>query len=110
MLLIFSPAADDLNYCLQKDQLDSVKLALLDHHVVIAEIFENNRGHIGQMDLSEDRCRDFRRQFHVPPGQFKVLLLGRDSVTHVSSENCISWQELMMRMGDVSEFQIPAAL
>lgn len=110
MLLIFAPAPDDRNYCMQKEQLDSVRLALSDQHVIIAEIFENNSGHVGQVELSADRCREYRRQFHVPPGQFKVLLMGGDSVTHLTSDDCISWQELIVRLRDISDFQIPAVL
>lgn len=110
MLLIFSPAPEDHSYHLQMEQLERIRLALRDHHVIIAEIFENNCGRIGQTDLSADRCRQFRQHYHVPSGQFKIFLLGGDSVTHLSSEDCISWQELMMRMIETSDFPIPNVL
>jgi hypothetical protein len=110
MLLIFAPAPSDRTYRLQMEQLDSIRLALEDQRVIIAEIFENAAGRLGRAELSQERCRDFRRQFNVPPGHFKAILMGRDSVTHLCSNECISWQELMLRMEEVSEFQIPAVL
>ena len=110
MLLIFSTSPEDRIYRMQREQIDAIGLALEDHHLIIAEIFENDSGHIGPVELTGDRCREFRMQFHVPTGQFKVVLLGRNSVTHLCSNDCISWQELIVRMDEVSEYQIPAVL
>lgn len=110
ILLVFASAPDDRFYRMQMEQLDSIRLALEDQHVIIAEIFENDSGRMGRTALTEDRCRELRRRFHAPPGQFKVVLLGRNSVTHLCSNECISWQELMLRMEEVSEFQIPSVL
>ena len=104
LLFVFSPSPEDRLYQMQMEQLDSIQLAMQDCHLMVAEIFERGDGRMGQSDLSIDSCVHFREKFNVHPGQFKVFLLGSDSEVHLVSEDCISWQELMMRVDNVSRF------
>ena len=107
LLFVFSPTPDDRHYQMQMEQLDSIRLAVQDSHLMIAEIFERGDGHIGPSGLSMDKCTRFREKFNVHPGQFKVFLVGSDSEVHLVSENCISWQELMMRVGSAARQHSP---
>ena len=107
LLFVFSPTPDDRHYQMQMEQLDSIQLAVQDCHLMVAEIFERGDGHIGRSGLSMDSCTRFREKFNVHPGQFKVFLVGSDSEVHLVSEDCISWQELMMRVDIVARQQTP---
>jgi hypothetical protein len=107
LLFVFSPSPDHRYYQMQMEQLDSIRLAVQDSRLMIAEIFEQGDGHIGRSDLSNDSCTRFREKFNVHPGQFKVFLVGSDSEVHLVSEDCISWQELMMRVDNVARNYSP---
>ncbi len=107
LLFVFSPSPDHRYYQMQMEQLDSIQLAVQDCRLMIAEIFEQGDGRIGRSDLSNDSCTRFREKFNVHPGQFKVFLVGSDSEVHLVSEDCISWQELMMRVDNVARNYSP---
>lgn len=107
LLFVFSPTPNDRHYQMQMEQLESIQLAVQDCHLMVAEIFERGDGRIGRSDLSVDSCTRFREKFNVHPGQFKVFLVGSDSEVHLVSEDCISWQELMMRVDNAARQQSP---
>ena len=107
LLFVFSPSPDDRHYQMQMEQLDSIQLAMQDCHLMVAEIFEQGDGHMGRSELPLDSCTRFRERFNVHQGQFKVFLVGSDSEVHLVSENCISWQELMMRVNNVARNYSP---
>ena len=108
LLFVFSPSPNHHCYQMQMEQLESIRLAVEDCHLMVAEIFEHGDGHMGRSELSMDSCSQFRKRFNVHPGQFKVFLLGSDSEVHLISEDCISWQELMMRVNTVAHLHSPA--
>ena len=108
LLFVFSPSPDNRHYQMQMEQLESIRFAVQDSHLMVAEIFEQGDGRMGRADLSVDRCVHFREKFNVHPGQFKVFLLGSDAEVHLVSDDWISWQELMMRVDNVFRFHSPA--
>jgi hypothetical protein len=97
-LYVFSPSKEERLYQLQMDTLSDRQLALSDHDVVIAEVFENEDGHIGVDELPCDRCRGLRQQFNIMPGQFKVMLVDKDSAVKLCAESCVSCEEVFMRV------------
>jgi len=97
-LYVFSPSKEERLYQLQMDTLSDRQLALDDHDVVIAEVFENEDGHIGVHELPCDRCRGLRQQFNIMPGQFKVMLVNKDSAVKLCAESCVSCEEVFMRV------------
>lgn len=107
LLFVFSPSPDHRFYQMQMEQLDSIRLAVQDSRLMIAEIFEQGDGRIGRSDISNDSCTRFREKFNVHPGQFKVFLVGSNSEVYLVSEDCISWQELMMRVQNVTRNYSP---
>ncbi|MDH4202678.1 MAG: DUF4174 domain-containing protein [Phycisphaerae bacterium] len=98
LLYVFSPSKEERLYQLQMDTLSDRQLALNDHDVVIAEVFENEDGHIGVDELPCDRCRGLRQQFHIMPGQFKVMLVDKDSAVKLCAESCVSCEEVFLRV------------
>jgi len=98
LLYVFSPSKEERLYQIQMDTLSDRQLALNDHDVVIAQVFENEDGHIGVDELPSDRCRGLRQQFNIMPGQFKVMLVDKDSAVKLCAESCVSCEEVFMRV------------
>jgi len=80
------------------DTLTDRQLALSDHNVVVAEVFEHGRGHIGADEIRIERSSGLRREYHISPGQFKVVLVGNDSAVKLCAESCVSCEEVFMRI------------
>jgi hypothetical protein len=80
------------------DTLSGRQIALNDHHVVIAEVFEHEGGHVGPEEIQTENGYGLRREYHIMPGQFKVVLVGNDSSVKLSAETCVSCEEVIMRV------------
>ena len=96
-LYVFSPSKQDRLYQLQMETLSDRLPTLTDHHITIAEVFEHELGHIGDEELPCEGCSGLRQQFHILPGQFKVVL-ANDSSIKLRAESCISCEEVIMRI------------
>jgi len=80
------------------DTLTDRQLALSGHDVVVAEVFEHERGHIGADEIRIESGGGLRREYHISPGQFKVVLVGKDSAVKLCAESCVSCEEVFMRI------------
>lgn len=98
LLYVFSPSKQERRYQLQMDTLSDRQLALNDHHVTVAEIFEHEDGHVGADEIRVESSTGLRREYHIMPGQFKVVLVGTDSVVKLCAETCVSCEEVIMRV------------
>ena len=98
LLYVFSPSPNERRYQIQMETLTDRKLALEGHDVVVAEVFENEEGHLGQEEIHVENCDGLRREYHISPGQFKVVLVGKDSSVKLSAESCVSCEEVFMRV------------
>lgn len=105
LLYVFSPSKQDRLYQLQMETLADRQIALNDHHVTIAEVFEHEAGHIGVDELPCDGCQGLRQRYHIMPGQFKVVLVGEDSAIKLRAESCVSCEEVIMRVGTEQDSQ-----
>ncbi|MHC5083589.1 MAG: DUF4174 domain-containing protein [Planctomycetota bacterium] len=103
LLYVFSPSKQERLYQLQMDTFADDELVLSEHHVILAEIFEHGQGHLGPKKLPHDNCRGLRQEFHIQPGQFKIVMVGRDSTVKLSAESCISTEEVIMRVENEPE-------
>jgi hypothetical protein len=97
-LFVFSPTPHDQSYQMQMEQFDERLGALLGHEVVIAEVFEDGRGRIGSEDLTIEGSDGLRRQFRIPSGRFRVMLVGKDSHIKMVADSCVSFEEIVMRV------------
>jgi len=96
-LFVFSPTKQERRYQMQREKLSDRFQTLNEHHVTIAEIFEDERGHIGDDEVTTYDSDQLRRQFHITPGQFKVVLVS-DAAVRMCAESCISCEEVIMRV------------
>lgn len=98
LLYVFSPSKQDRLYRLQMDTLSDRQLALSGHDVVIAEIFEHEDGHIGNDEIRTNNGYGLRQEYHIMPGEFKVVLVGKDSSVKLCADCCVSCEEVIMRV------------
>jgi hypothetical protein len=98
LLYVFSPSRQDRLYQLQMETLAERQRTLEGHDVVIAEVFEHEHGHVGARDLQPENSHELRRDYHIMPGQFKVVLVGKDSCIKLRAESCVSCEEVIMRV------------
>lgn len=98
LLYVFSPSKDDRLYQMQMETLTDRRVCLMDHHIVVAEVFEDDKGHIGIDELPSEGCQGLRQQFHIDPGHFNVVLAGQDSSVKLRAASCISCEEVIMRV------------
>lgn len=98
LLYVFSPSKQNRVYQIQMDSFADRQLTLEDHDVVIAEVFEDESGHIGPEEIRIEGCNGLRRDYHILPGQFKVVLVGKDSSVKMCAETCVSCEEVIMRV------------
>ena len=96
-LFVFSPSKHERRYQMQREKLSDRCHTLDEHHVTIAEIFEEEDGHIGEEEVSIYNADQLRRQFHINPGQFKIVLVS-DETIRMCAESCISCEEVIMRV------------
>lgn len=96
-LYVFSPSKQERRYQVQMETLSDRQLTLNDHHVTIAEVFECEQGHVGLDELPCDGGQCLRQQFHIMPGQFKVVLVSNSNVK-LCAESCVSCEEVIMRI------------
>ncbi len=97
-LYVFSPSSRERLHQIQMDTLSDRQITLDDHDVVIAEVFENELGHIGPEEIRVENCTGLRREYHISPGQFKVVLVGKDSSVKMCAGSCVSCEEVIMRV------------
>jgi hypothetical protein len=103
LLFVFSPTPQDRTFQIQMEQIEGRRTALLGHDVVIAEVFEDRQGQIGSDSLPAEGCDGLRRQYHVPSGRFRVLLIGKDSHIKMVADSCVSFEEVIMRVENEPE-------
>ena len=98
LLYVFSPSRKERLYQIQMDTLTDRQIALDDHDVVVAEVFEHEQGHVGPDKIRIESSTGLRREYHISPGQFKVVLVGKDSAVKLCAGSCVSCEEVIMRV------------
>lgn len=98
LLYVFSPSKQERLYQIQMETLSERQITLNDHHVTVAEVFEHEQGHIGAETIRVESSSGLRREYHIMPGQFKVVLVGKDSSVKLRAESCVSCEEVIMRV------------
>lgn len=110
LLYVFSPSSQERLYQIQMDTLTDHQIALNDHHVVIAEVFEEELGHVGPDEILVETESGLRKAYHISPGQFKVVLVGKDSTVKLRADSCISCEEVIMRVENEHTFESGSTL
>ncbi len=97
-LYVFSPSKENRLYQLQMDTLADRKPALDRYHVVIAEVLEQEEECIDSEEVHVENPNGLRREYHISPGQFKVVLVGEDASVKLCAESCVYCEDVFMRV------------
>ena len=92
-LLIFAPAPDDAQMGIQLRILEEHAAEAHDRDLVPIALPYNSPGP-STLQLSNDDAEAARRRFHVAPGDFVVLLLGKDGGSKLRSSKPLSMPKL----------------
>jgi len=86
-LYVFSSSRQDRVFQMQMEAFSDRKCILDEFDVEIDEILEN-----------ETDAPELRHELHILPGQFKVVLVGKDAHIKLSTDSCVSCEEVLMRI------------
>jgi len=78
LLMGFSPSQDDSNYHSFMKEVRDQQNGLRDRDILVFEILEKGESRLGNSPLKKDSAVFLREQFGIPPGQFCILLVGKD--------------------------------
>ena len=78
LLMVFSSSPDDSNYQSFMKEAQGQINGLRDRDILVFEILENGESRSGNSPLKKDSADFLREQFGIPPGQFCILLVGKD--------------------------------
>ncbi len=86
-LYVFSSSRQDRIFQMQMEAFSDRKCILDEYDVEIDEILE-----------SEADAPELRQAFHILPGQFKIVLIGKDASVKLTADSCVSCEEVLMRI------------
>ena len=98
-LLVFAPSANDARFREQVSAWTSAAAAMQERGVLLVPVTGNGPGprldsEAGIEMLSAEERAALRRRFHVAPGVFRVVLLGKDGGSKLSSSGPVPAAQL----------------
>jgi hypothetical protein len=78
LLLVFSSSPEDSNYQSFTKASQDHRNGLKDRDILLFEVFEKGQSRLGGSPLKKDSADLLRKQFGIPPGQFFIVLVGKD--------------------------------
>jgi hypothetical protein len=78
LLMVFSSSQEDSNYQSFIKEVQDQRKGLRDRDILVFEILENGESRSANSPLKKDSSDFLREQFGIPPGQFCILLVGKD--------------------------------
>ena len=87
LLLIFAPSAEDSRLRQQQEILASNADGLLDRDLVILRLLPDSEPRIDNQPAGGVDSASIYRDFAVEPGDFRLLLVGKDGTLKLSSDS-----------------------
>lgn len=78
LLFLFASSEEDPSYFPLKKEIEHRAMEVLDRDLLIAHVLENGEGRLGKVPLNSEQALSLRKQLSAPPGQFMVILIGKD--------------------------------
>ncbi len=94
LLLIFAPSADDPRLREQQEILASSEAGLIDRDLVIMQLLPDSEPGIDNQPTIGLDSASIYRDFNIEPGDFRLLLIGKDGTLKLSSEAPVSTARL----------------
>jgi len=78
LLMVFSPSPEDLNYQSFRKEMEGGGKGLRERDFVVFEVLEKGPSRLGDSPMKKEAADALRRKFAIRPGQFCILLVGKD--------------------------------
>ena len=78
LLMVFSSSQEDSNYHSLMEEVRDQQNGLRDRDILLFEILEKGESRLDNSPLKKDSADFLRGQFGIHPGQFCILLIGKD--------------------------------
>ena len=94
LLLVFSPAESDPSFVVFDQNVSIKSLGVEDRDLIVFRIFEKGSSFRGGQPLSKEDAQNLRNHFNVKPGQFTVILIGKDGTIKMVREHLVELHEI----------------
>ncbi len=94
LLVIFAVAETDGAYIKLNKRLDRSARGVEDRDLIVFRIFEKSPSRIENGALSHRDAQLLRQRFKVPPGQFSVVLVGKDGGVKMTARQSVDLQSV----------------
>ncbi|NIQ37645.1 MAG: DUF4174 domain-containing protein [Proteobacteria bacterium] len=78
LLLLFAPHEEDKTYLNFIEKLQGQEDQITDRDLIIVAIFESGESRLGDSSIDQHSAASLRNRFSIQPGQFIVVLVGKD--------------------------------
>jgi hypothetical protein len=95
LLFLFVPSENDPSYLSLKKEIDHQAKEVLDRDLLVAHVLEKGEGRLGKMPLSSGQALSLRKYLSVPPGQFMVILIGKDGGEKFRQDRNVELKEIL---------------
>jgi hypothetical protein len=94
LLLVFSPTESDPGFVDFSQKLLRGLPEVKDRDLIVFQVFEKGPSRMGEQQLPPEETQKLRQRFGVKPGQFTVILIGKDGGVKMVSEHRAELQEI----------------
>ncbi len=78
LLFLFATSEEDPSYFSLKKEIEHQAMEVLDRDLLIAHVLEKGDCRLGKVRLNSGQALSLRKYLSVSPGQFMVILIGKD--------------------------------
>jgi hypothetical protein len=94
LLFLFATSEEDPSYFSLKEEIEHQAMEVLDRDLLIAHVLEKGEGRWGKVRLSSEQAFSLRKELSVPPGQFMVILIGKDGGEKFRQDRNVELEEI----------------
>ncbi len=94
LLLVFAPSEDDAPYRDLRKELRDQEDKIIDRDLLVFHVFEDGESWFGDSLIDKQSAAQLRDRFSVTPGQFVVVLIGKDGGEKFREPNKVDMAEI----------------
>ncbi|NGP75810.1 DUF4174 domain-containing protein [Balneolaceae bacterium YR4-1] len=94
LLLVFAPSQENDDYQKQLEELNSNREGVLDRDLKIVHLFSDDASNIDGQQIDDKSTEDIYKKYEVTPGQYTVILIGKDGTVKLRTGNLLTNKEV----------------
>jgi hypothetical protein len=94
LLFIFAPSQDDERYRGLRQEMREQEDEIIDRDLLVFHVFEDGESWFGDSLIDKQSAAHLRDRFSVTPGQFTVVLVGKDGGEKLRQRNGFNMGEI----------------